>query len=46
MNNNVYILGIDGGGTNTRGVIFNSEGKLLVELNDSGSNNKVTKLLL
>ena len=43
MNNNIYILGIDGGGTNTRGVIFNSEGKLLVELNDLGSNLYVYK---
>jgi len=43
MNDNTYILGIDGGGTSTRGVIFNNEGKLLVELNDSGSNLYVYK---
>ena len=43
MNDTVYILGIDGGGTNTRGVIFNNQGKLLVELNDSGSNLYVYK---
>lgn len=43
MNDNVYILGIDGGGTNTRGVIFNNEGKILVELNDGGSNLYVYK---
>jgi len=39
----MYILGIDGGGTNTRGVIFNNEGKLLAELNDTGSNLYVYK---
>ena len=43
MNDNAYILGIDGGGTNTRGVIFNNEGKILVELNDGGSNLYVYK---
>jgi|TARA_B110000263_G_scaffold25553_1_gene19576 N-acetylglucosamine kinase-like BadF-type ATPase len=43
MDNNMYILGIDGGGTNTRGVIFNNEGKLLAELNDTGSNLYVYK---
>jgi N-acetylglucosamine kinase-like BadF-type ATPase len=43
MDNNMYILGIDGGGTKTRGVIFNNEGKLLAELNDTGSNLYVYK---
>ena len=43
MNENIYILGIDGGGTNTRGVIFNNQGKLLAELNDTGSNLYVYK---
>lgn len=43
MNNDKYILGIDGGGTTTRGVIFNELGELLVKIDDKGSNLYVYK---
>ena len=43
MKNNKYILGIDGGGSNTRGVIFNQKGQILVELKAKGSNLYVYK---
>tara|TARA_A100000164_G_scaffold314827_1_gene294218 strand:- start:1849 stop:2820 length:972 start_codon:yes stop_codon:yes gene_type:complete len=43
MNDDKYILGIDGGGTTTRGVIFNESGKVLVNINDKGSNLYVYK---
>ena len=32
MNNEDYILGIDGGGTNTKVCLFNSDGKTILEL--------------
>lgn len=43
MNFKKYILGIDGGGTNTRGVIFNEFGEVLAKVNDKGSNLYVYK---
>tara|TARA_S200000501_G_scaffold169855_1_gene160008 strand:+ start:61190 stop:62161 length:972 start_codon:yes stop_codon:yes gene_type:complete len=43
MKNYKYILGIDGGGSNTRGVIFNQKGQILTELKAKGSNLYVYK---
>ena len=38
MKSTHYIIGIDGGGTKTHGVLFNSEGKTICESNTKGSN--------
>ena len=43
MKNHKFILGIDGGGSNTRGVIFNQKGQILAELKAKGSNLYVYK---
>ena len=43
MNKDIYILGIDGGGSSTEGIIFNQNGKPLVKLKTNGTNLYVYK---
>ena len=43
MNKTNYILGIDGGGSKTRGYIFNNKGETLIECNTTGTNLYVYK---
>ena len=38
MKQNIYILGIDGGGSSTEGIIFNQSGQPLVKLKTNGTN--------
>ena len=45
MNQSDYILGIDGGGTNTKVCLFNSNGKTISELSGSGTNLSIYKEL-
>ena len=45
MNNEDYILGIDGGGTNTKVCLFNSDGKTILELSGNGTNLSIYKEL-
>jgi len=45
LNNTYYIIGIDGGGTNTKVCLFNNKGQTILEISGKGTNLSVYKKL-